>query len=168
MSEANAEGSTSERVFKVGNRPLILIAVMVALTAMVPVSSLYELWTTGTIDLDAVSPTRQKIPVWILYATAWPIFLLVLWSIRPVLGYFVDREMFRLGPQGIVIGGETLLPENVTGFRISFFRGHVLRSTRGEFPVHPWMVKGGVEALAELLPHIPPLKKGQAPDWMLD
>lgn len=76
--------------------------------------------------------------------------------------------MFRLGPRGIVIGGEALAPEEVLGFRYSAFRGHVLKSSRGDFPIHPWMVKGGVEALAGALPHLPPLKKAEVPDWALD
>lgn len=76
--------------------------------------------------------------------------------------------MFRIGPQGIGIGGETLMPDEVLGFRYSILRGHVLRSTRGEFPIHPWMVKGGVEALNDALPNIPPLKKAATPDWLMD
>lgn len=168
MVQASAEALASERVFRVGNRPLILIAAIVALTALVPISSLHELWTTGTIDLDAVSSTRRKIPIWILYATAWPIFLATVWSTRPILRYVFDRKMFSLGSEGITIRGQTLSPDEVQGFRHSLLRGHVLRSTRGDFPIHPWMVRGGVEALAEALPNIPPLRKSEAPDWMLD
>jgi hypothetical protein len=168
MFEVGADGSNPERVFRVGNRPLLIIALTLAMTAIVPVSSLHELVTTGTIDMDAVTPTRRKIPIWILYATAWPIFLMALWGTLPTFRYLIRREMFRLGPRGIVISGEALAPEEVLGFRYSVLRGHVLKSSRGDFPIHPWMVKGGVEALAEALPHIPPLKKGEASDWMLD
>jgi hypothetical protein len=166
--DTRPDGLPTVRVFRVGNRPLILIAAMIALTALVPASSLHELITTGTIDFEAVSQTRRKIPIWFLYATAWPIFLITVWSTRSILRYVFHRDMFSLGSDGITIRGQTLSPDEVQGFRHSFLRGHVLRSRRGEFPIHPWMVKGGVEALAEALPHIPPLKKGEVPGWLLD
>ena len=166
--DTRSDGLPTARVFRVGNRPLILLVAMIALTALVPASSVHELITTGTINFEAVSQTRRKIPIWFLYATAWPTFLITVWSTRPILRYVFDREMFSLVPEGITIRGQTLSPDEVQGFRHSFLRGHVLRSTRGEFPIHPWMVKGGVEALADALPHIPPLRRSEAPDWMLD
>jgi hypothetical protein len=168
MAETTAEASESKIVFRVGNRPLILVAAMLAMFAVVPVESLYELATTGMIDMDAVTPTRRMIPVWQLYATMWPIFLLALWSVRPLLPYFLKREMFRLNQWGIAIHGVTLAPEEVLGFRYSFLRGHVLQSTRGDFPIHPWMIKGAVEALTAALPHVPPLRQGKVPSWLLD
>jgi hypothetical protein len=167
MAKTVAEASGSDRVFRVGNRPLILVAAMLAMVAVLPVESLFELATTGTIDMDAVTPTRHKIPVWQLYAIMWPIFLLALWGIRPLLGYFLKREMFRLSQRGIAIRGVSLTPEEVLGFRYSFLRGHILQSTRGDFPIHPWMIKGAVEALAAAFPHIPPLRQGNAPSWLL-
>lgn len=83
-------------------------------------------------------------------------FLPFLWYYRPYFRYFGESEMFRLNEQGIVIGGTTLAPEEVLGFRYSFFRGHVLHSTRGDFSIHPRISEGAMEALAEAFPHVPP------------
>lgn len=167
MTDTGPEASISERVFRVGSRPLMIVAFCLAIVSIVPLSSFHELITTGTIDFEAVTNTRRKIPHWQLYATAWPIFLAGLWSIRPALRYFWQREMFRLDQHGIAIRGVTLAPEEVLGFRYSFLRGHVLQSTRGDFPIHPWMIRGAVEALAEALPHILPLKQANTPSWLL-
>ncbi len=168
MAETVTEASISERVFRVGNRPLMIIALGLAIVSIVPLSSLHELITTGTIDFHVVTDTRHKIPHWLLYGTAWPMLLGVIWFTIPLLRYFRQREMFTLGQRGIIISGVTLAPEEVLGFRYSLLRGYVLRSTRGEFPVHPYIVRGGPEALSEALPHLPPLKKGELPDWVLD
>lgn len=163
-----AELTETEQVFRVGNRPLILIALFVAFLAFVPAISLYELFTTGTIDLDAVGKGRRAIPNWQLYAIGWIIGPPLIWgSLRVLLRYLPEREMFRLGPQGITIRGETIAPEDVHCFATSFRKGHVLRTTRGDFPLHPLMVRGAPEALASALPHVPPLKNREIAAWAL-
>ena len=167
MFEARADGSNLERVFRVGDRPLYSLAFYLTLATVMPVLSLYELVTTGTIDMDAVSRGRLELPMWSLYLGGWLIFVAAMWAYRPHLRYFVDSEMFRLNEHGIVVCGVQIAPEEVLGFRYSFLRGHVLQSARGDFPIHPWMIKGAVEALAEAFPHIPPIKQGNTPRWLM-
>lgn len=167
MAEACAEASDSERVFTVGNRPLMIVAIALAIAATLPVTSLYELITSGTIDIDAVGRGRREIPNWLTYSVGWLVGAPFIWSSLSLLRYVRAREMFRLCPQGITIHGVTLAPEEVLGFRYSFLRGHVLQSARGDFPIHPWMVKGGVEALADAFPHVLPLKRAELPPWAL-
>lgn len=158
----------TEQVFRVGNRPLILIALFVAMLAVLPANSLYELITTGTIDLDAVGKGRRAIPTWQVYTIGWIIGAPLIWaSLRVLMRYLPEREMFRLGPQGITIRGETIAAEEVHGFATSFRKGHVLRTLRGDFPIHPLMVKGAPEALALALPHVPPLKNRDIAAWAL-
>ena len=162
------ELTDTEQVFRVGNRPLVLIALFVAFLAVLPANSLYELITTGTIDLEAVGKGRRAIPNWQVYAIGWILGAPLIWaSLRVLMRYLPEREMFRLGPQGITIRSETIAPEEVQGFATSFRRGHVLRTTRGDFPFHPLMVKGAPEALALALPHVPPLKNRDIAAWAL-
>lgn len=158
MPESSANYRITERVFRVDDWRLYSIALILTLCAIVPVISLHELITTGTIDMDAVGKGRRKIPSWILYLGAWSCFFIILWFFRPFFRYFGESEMFRLNEHGIVVSGTTLAPDEVIGFRYSFFRGYVLQSTRGDFSIHPRISEGAIEALAEAFPHIPPPK----------
>ena len=158
IPEHDANYRITERVFRVKDRPLYGIALMLTLCAILPMMSIHELITTGTIDMDAVGQGRRKTPTWISYLVTWSIFLPYLWYFRPYFRYFGESEMFRLNERGIVIGGTTLSPDEVLGFRYSLFRGHVLHSTRGDFPIHPRLSEGAIEALAEAFPHVDPPK----------
>ncbi len=105
--------------------------------------------------------------MWALYLSGWVAFVAAVWTHRPLLRYFGESEMFRLGQQGILIGGVTLAPTEVLGFRNSFLRGHVLQTTRGDFPIHPWLIKGAVEALADAFPHVTPPKRRYKPSRLM-
>ena len=101
---------------------------------MLPVQCLCEVTTTGTADMDAVTPTRRRIPIWQIYLIGWICFGFSLWITRPALRYFWNREVFRLGLQGITIRGTTIALEEVLGIRRSRVHGFALCSTRGNFP----------------------------------
>ena len=167
MFEVSADGSSLDRVFRVGDPALYRIAFYLAFGAVLPLVSLQELVTTGTIDMEAVGRGRGRFPMWALYLSGWVAFVAAVWTHRPLLRYFGDSEMFRLGQQGIAIRGVTLAPEEVLGFRYSFLRGHVLQSTRGDFPIHPWLIKGAVEALADAFPHVAPPKRRYRPSRLM-
>ena len=158
MPEQRADYRITERVFRVKDRPLYGIALMLSLGAILPAMSIHELVTTGTIDMEAVGKGWRKRPTWISYLITWSIFLPYLWYFRPYFRYFGESEMFRLNERGIVIRGTTLAPDEVLGFRYTFFRGYVLQSTRGDFSIHPRISEGAIEALAEAFPHVPPPK----------
>lgn len=155
MLEPSVDERFKERVFRVMNGPLYGIAFLLALCAILPVMSLHELITTGTIDMDAVGKGRRETPTWMAYLIGWFLFLSTLLIYRPIIRYVLDGEMFRLNQQGIVIRDTTLTPEEVLGFSPSILlRGYVLHSTRGDFSIHPRISDGAMEALAEAFPHV--------------
>jgi len=107
---------------------------MIAVSAVLLVQFPYEMTTTGTADMDAVTPTRRRIPIWQIYLIGWICFGFSLWITRPALRYFWNREVFRLGLQGITIRGTTIALEGALGIRRSRVHGSVLCSARGNSP----------------------------------
>ncbi|MCZ8136754.1 MAG: hypothetical protein O9266_10645 [Porphyrobacter sp.] len=167
MFEVGTDGTNLERVYRVDDLMLYGVVFKLSLCAALPLLSLYELFTTGSIDMEAVGRGRLGAPMWSLYLFGWSALVATVWAHWHQLRYFGDSEMFRLGQKDIKIRVESLAPEEVLGFRYSFLRGHVLQSTRGDFPIHPWMIKGAVEALADAFPHVTPPKQRYKPSWLL-
>ncbi|UYV14721.1 hypothetical protein [Porphyrobacter sp. ULC335] len=167
MADNALSDAGAERAFNVGYRALMPVVAIFAVLAILPIMSLHELLTTGTIDLDAVGQGSRKTPTWISYLVGWGCFLLVLVA-NPFRKYFTRPEMFRLGPQGITLSGVNLAPDEVLGFGVSPLRGFVLHSSRGDFPIHPWLIKGATRALAEAFPNVAwHTRKEEWPSWLL-
>ena len=148
--------SIERRTFYVSTIALLLVFTGLVLAAIVPMRMVFELASTGTIDLDAVSPTRRKIPVWILYLGSTMIFLPAFWFAIPIWRYVPNREMFQLTRDGILLRNRLIKKDDVVGFRFSFLRGYHLQTTQGAFSIHPAMSKGATEALIKAFPKTPP------------
>lgn len=135
-------------------RALILVPLgALAVPSVLPLMSIHEVITTGTIDFDAVGKGRGKFPMWLLYSVGWVGFFTMYWAIHPIEKYYANRVMFELDAGHITISGTRLALDEIASVRWRrFYHALELKTQDETFLVHPHLVPWSTVALIRALP----------------
>lgn len=139
--------------FKVDRRRVALTIGFAAVTAIGPALSIWELVSTGTIDFDAASEGSRQLPVWLLYAISWPVFVhFFVWMIRAAkyvplkAGFAIEGGTLRI--HGVELERRNII--DITTQRLGIFGHPIERVTvstpSAEFSLVPDFYVGGLEA----------------------
>jgi hypothetical protein len=159
----------TRREFRFRGRTLAVYVVMFGLMSVVPIMSLHELFTTGTINWTAGGEGRRSYPSWIAYPLGWAMMLYFPRLYFPLFKYLKHPLMFALDDQAIEIGGERIPREQVISILPRSRHADVLVETeRGGYSIRPFQVAGGVSALQEAFPDkFDPKFLRDAPAWLV-
>ena len=143
---------------------LVLPAIIFGFFGILPAMSLFELVTTGTIDLEAVGRGRMEIAQWKLYIVGWAVFLFFGAGYFPMLKYYREPEMFALSKEGIEIEGRLFSRDEILSIR-NTWRGLRVETARQSYFFHVYAVPGASSALARMFPNFE-IKTREAPIWL--
>ena len=122
-----------------------------ALLLALPMMSLFELFSNGSIDFSAVSPTRFEVPIWILYLIGWSSLVTVLpCGLFDSWRYALRGYVFRISEDKICLDGVILNREEITSTSRTF-RGVKVQTEQRTFYFHPYMSLDGEEAFEAFL-----------------
>lgn len=136
------------RTFSLGWRYFWPVVAAIGLLSVVPATSVWELVTTGQIDLEAVSEGRWRLPIWVLHLIGWILFIPTLpILLYPLLKYPAKGWVFKIADDAIIIDAQIIhfseiksIKETVWGMRIS--------TSDKRYYFHPRMGVSGYEAFA--------------------
>lgn len=141
--------SQSLQTFKMDQKISWVVPAMFLMSGILPAMSLFELLTTGTIDMDAVGRGRARIPTWILYLIAWPCFLFFwvpfAWWVRNLW----QGHVFRLEGDRLIVGRRSVLSEDVAELRTHWFGCEVTLMDGKRLWFAPWFSSDGSELLSK-------------------
>jgi hypothetical protein len=166
----NHSSPKGRREFRVRFRTLYFVLFGIVFFSALPALSLYELFTTGTIDWMAeIGGRRRALPRWVMYLVFWSVFFFyVIPSIR-LFRYVADPLMFALDDEAIEIDGNRIPQEHVLSIRQRWWRSDILlETTTGNYSIRPYQVSGGVSALQEVFhDRFNPRYLKDAPSWLV-
>ena len=147
MGEDDESHLQGERVFRVRLRTLIIMPTIILAFGAVPFANIYELVTTGTIEL--FEPLgRRKIAPWIIYLSSWICWLWFLQVFARMLRYYRNPVMFILHPDAFEKDGIITDFDAVHLVESRLFLGNaVVKTENGPFTIHPQLAAGAVSAL---------------------
>lgn len=106
MTLADAKDSETHmfvKTYEVQTSRMILAIGLTIICLYLPALSIWELITTGTIDLDAVGKGRREIPIWQLYLTSWiigpPLFFL---NLAPIIYHYMMDFHIKISQESIL------------------------------------------------------------------
>ncbi len=139
----------TNQIYKYNRFPNLILGTI--LFTCLPVSSLFEVITTGAIDLNDISSGRFQIYTWKLYLIGWiclivifPIGLFASWK------YALRSYVFKISQRSIVLDGHTIERADVIGTQ-STVRGEKVMTQKGAFFVHPNMAAEGQAAFEQFM-----------------
>lgn len=140
------------QVFRVRLRTLIILFLVILAFGAVPIYTLFELATTGELELFEPKGHR-RLPPWVVYLIAWLGWLWFLQVYARMLRYYRDPRMFTLGPDWIQVE-ETQIPfEMVRNIKGRLFYGDTMIDTEvGNFTIHVQLASRAVSALLAAFP----------------
>jgi len=133
-----------------------LLAGLLLMSACVPLASIHEIITTGTIDMDAVGRGRAEIPVWILYLITWPVFLYfcVLFFL-PAFGAIIRGYVFKCDGETLIVKGVAIEKLAIRSYEFTLVKGTCLSTENGGVSFHPGLSSKGNEIMEDFLQGIP-------------
>lgn len=128
------------------------ILVLAAVELVLPLMSLFELATTGTIDFGAMSKGRLEFPIWLGYVIVWPIFIYHCIQIFiPALGCIRQGFVFKILGDHLETGDGTVSRSDIREF--SWVNRHklALETATGSRVLYPGFSHDGKAAINEFL-----------------
>lgn len=135
-----------QQIFKM--RSPIQFVLLFAFTSILPLLSIIEIVTTGSIDLNATGSGRAGHPKFLLYIAGWVCFLLVIKPVVYAARYQMHGHVFQLTPDCIEVRSTEYPDHLVQALRIRhWWRDAVLISDGKAVRFHPDWTAGGVDVL---------------------
>lgn len=126
----------------------IQFILLFAFASILPIMSILELVTTGSIDLEATGGGRAKYPMLVLYIIGWACFFFILRPCAYAARYQMRGFVFQIAPDYIKIGSEEYPDQLVQALQIRRnWRDAILVSDGKAIRFHPDWTAGGIDML---------------------
>lgn len=88
--------------YRISHSRLIFTVCMTIILCYLPISSIYEIASTGSVDFEAVGEGRRKIPRWQAYAIGWLCALFLVPNFfGPIIWLYISRFEFSISETAV-------------------------------------------------------------------
>lgn len=133
---------------------LVFLVGLTVLISILPIVSIWEVATTGTIDMDAVGKGRGSYPTWFLYLLSWICFFYAAPALILCLNFCLKFRVMTMQKNELRLGNFAIQREHVVKVRRSY-SGFIIDTTHTKIRVFPWMFVDGRAAFDRWLQRLP-------------